>query len=429
MKIAVISDFHLGVKSRGPRERDPFNQAKEAIERALDLGAEAILILGDIFDERIPKQEDWSEAMKILSIASEKENRNVELADTIQKDKNEISALPLRGTPVIAIHGNHERRGRGFVDSIEALESAGLLIRLHHNAIVLNTPSGKFAMHGMGHVPESYAKDVLDKWNPKPVEGAMNVLMMHQGLGRFTFSSEERPALDPADLPKGFDLYLSGHVHYKIESRIYDKSLIFPGSTVRTQLLPVEAREPKGFYLIELENGDINYEFVKLKSVREFFYEKKEFNEATPQQIEDWSEKKVEEFLEESLQNPEKLPLIRIRLTGTLAKGSSKGEINTKRIEAEFEDRALLSISKGDLSSPELEEKTQFLKDIRKEKISMEERGLEILRSNLEQIDYDQRFDPEMLFNLLSEGRTDEALKKITKKIGELTETAMEEKR
>lgn len=275
MKIAIISDFHLGSKAGSPREGDSFGQAREAFERALDLGAQLILVSGDIFDSRIPNQEVWSEAMRIISLASEKENQEITLSETIGKEESEITALPLRGTPVIATHGNHERRGKGFVDSIDALESAGLLIKLHHNTIVLNTPEGKVAVHGMGYVPERHAKDVLDKWNPKPVEDAVNILMVHQSLGRFTYSSGEDSTLQPADLVKGFDFYISGHVHYKAESEIYDRPLIFPGSTIRTQLLPIEAETPKGFYMIDLENGQLDYEFVELESARDFFYEKR----------------------------------------------------------------------------------------------------------------------------------------------------------
>lgn len=429
MKIAIISDFHLGTKARTPREKDSFDQAREAFERALKLGAQLVLIPGDVFDARIPKQEVWSEAMRILSLASKKENREVTLAHTIGKDEDEITALPLRGIPVVAVHGNHERRGKGFVDSIEALESAGLVIRLHHNSIVLDTPEERIAVHGMGHVPGEYAKDLLDKWSPQPVEGATNIFMIHQGLGRFTFSSEEKPTLNPADVPREFDLYVSGHVHYKAESEVHGKPLIFPGSTIRTQLLPVEAEEPKGFYMVDLKENGVSYDFIELESVRDFFYEKGGFKEATPNQIEGWIKSKSEELMQKPLQNQDKRPLARIRLRGELAKGDSRSEIGVSEIEAELEDKILLSISREGLSSPELEEKAQLLKDIRQEKISIEERGMKILESNLEGLDYDQKFDPKMLFNLLSEDKVNEAFDKVSERLEELTESTLEEKR
>lgn len=407
---------------------DPIDQAKEAFERALDLDAQLILVPGDIFESRTPNQEIWSESMKTLSLASEKDNEDISLVDTIGKERSEITALPLRGVPVVAIHGNHERRGRGFVDSIEALESAGLLIKLHHNTVVFETPEGKLALHGMGYVPGRYARDLLDRWTPEPVEGATNIFILHQGLGKFTFASDEYPSLQEADLPEGFDLYISGHVHYRAESKVYGVPLLFPGSAVRTQLLPIESEVPKGFYMIDLKRDSLDYEFFELESIRDFFYEKQNFEEATPRGIEEWLRGRVNELLQRPFQNQNKRPLARIRLTGTLARGSSRSGISAGEIESEFEDKILLSISREDLSSPDLEEKTQFLKSIREERISMEERGLKILESNLEDLDYDEEFESRQLFELLSEDKVDEAFAKVWEKVEELAGSKLEEK-
>ncbi len=417
----------MGGKEGTRRENDPFDQAREGFKKALDMGAQLILIPGDIFDSRNPRQEVWSEAMKILSLASEKENENISIDRTIGKDKDEITVLPLRGVPVIAIHGNHERRGKGFVDSIETLESAGLLIRIHHNGVVLNSPEGKIAIQGMGYVPEEYARNLLDKWKPEPVEDAENIFLLHQGLGQFTYSSREKSELKPADLLSGFDLYVSGHVHYRIEDEVFGKPLIFPGSTFRTQLLPVEAENPKGFYMVELDSDGISYEFVSLDSVRDFFYEEKEFEQVTPGQVEDWIREKLESFLDKPLHNSDKIPLARIRLLGTLAKGVSTSEIAFSEIEEDFEDEIILNIGREDLKSPEIEEKTQFLKDIREEKISMEERGLRILESNLDELGYDDRFDAKEIYNLLSNGEIEETVNQISEKIEQLAEEEMGE--
>ncbi len=421
-----MSDFHLGAKWDTEREDDPFDQARESLEKALEMGAQLILIPGDIFESRTPNQEIWSSAMRLLSTVSEKKNREIELDRLVGKDEDDITALPLRGVPVVAIHGNHERRGKGFVDSIKALESAGLLIRLHHNSIVLEDSEQKIAIHGMGYVPGRYARNLLEEWNPEPVDGAVNLLMIHQGLGRFTFSGESS-TLRTSDLPPGFDLYISGHVHYRIESEVHGKPLIFPGSTVRTQLLQIESEVPKGFYMLDIEDGNIDKDFVELETDRGFFYEKKDFDKTNAREIEDWIRERVKEILNHSVDNPEKKPMVRFRLTGTLSKGSSSGDIDVKDIRSDFSDSVLLFVSKEDLSSPDLEEKTQFLKDIRDEKISMEEKGMRVLESNLEDMDYDERFDPRMLFEYLSEDKVDEAYDQVLEKLENLTESVLEE--
>ncbi len=427
MKIAVLSDFHLGAKSGTQREDDSFDQAQSAIEKALNLGAQLILIAGDIFDSRIPEQEVLSKAMKILTLASERPNKQVELLDTINKNRDEISALPIRGVPVIAVHGNHERRGRGFIDSVETLESAGLAIRLHHNSVVFGTNEGEIAIHGMGYVPEEYALDVLDKWEPKPVKNAKNIFMIHQGLGKFTFSLEKESVLQPSDVPLGFDLYISGHVHYQAESKINHAPLLFPGSTIRTQLLPIEAEKSKGFYMLDVDSDEIHYKFIELGSVRDFFYKEKEFDSALPNQVEEWIKMELDELSKKARKNQDKLPLVRFRLKGTLAKGSSRSEIDINSIKSDYEAMFLLSFSYNDLNSPRLEEKTRFLKDIREERISMEERGMKILESNLEELEYDGLFECRTLFEILSEERVDEAFGEVSKKLRKMINREFED--
>ena len=60
------------------------------------------------------------------------------------------------------------------------------------------------------------------------------------------------------------------------------------------------------------------------------------------------------------------------------------------------------------------------MKDIREEKISMEERGMKILESNLNELDYDGYFEQRTLFDLLSEDRVDEAFRIVSQKLNEM---------
>jgi len=426
LKIAVVSDFHLGAKQGTEREQDSFLQARESLEKALDEGAQVILILGDIFDSRNPEQEVWSEAMKILSLPAEADNQGIELDRAIDRDQNELTVLPLRGVPVVAIHGNHERRGKGFVDSVEALESSGLLIKIHHNGIVFEADGEKVAIQGMGYVPKQYAKTFIDEWDPEPVDDAVNLFLLHQGLGQFSFSFEGESDLKPADLFEGFDLYLSGHVHYRIEDEVFGKPLIFPGSTFRTQLLPIEAEKSKGFYMIEVDSSEIGYDFIELDSVRDFCYGECKFDSASSGEIEEEIRSKVNALLDDRCDGSSKTPLIRIILEGTLEKGVSRNDIDFNGIVEDFEDEALLKISRSGLTSPDLEEKSEFLKDIREENISMEERGLRLLESNLEELEYDETFDARGFYEFLSNENVDEALDEVLEKVNNLVEDGEE---
>ena len=427
VKIAVIADPHLGTKWGTPREQDSFVQLREAIEKSLDLGAQLIILLGDIFDTRTPRQEVWAQTMRILSIPLARGQSEIKLSRTIDKNEADFSPVALRGVPVVALHGNHERRTRGFVNPVEALEAAGLLIHLHHNALIFDTPGGKLAIHGMSNVPEQHAKNVLATWNPKPVEGAFNILTLHQSAGQYVYSSEEFPTIDLADLPPGFDLYLCGHIHYHTEAAAHGKPLLFPGSTERTQLLQVEAEVPKGFYMFDLGDG-FSHEFIELKSARDFHYEEMKFDEIGIPQLNEMVRVKVQELLERPRRNLEKLPLIRLRLTGTLAKEASRSEFDERAIIQEFTDRALVAISKGDLTSLGLEEKVQLLRKLRERRLPIDEMAMGLLEANLRDMKYNHQLDVRPLYGLLVEKRGEEAFQKVLDVVENLIKTELEGK-
>ncbi|MFH1821838.1 MAG: DNA repair exonuclease [Methanobacteriota archaeon] len=412
MKLAVISDPHLGTKWGTPREHDSFIQFREAIERSLELGAHLILILGDIFDTRIPRQEIWAQALRILSLPLAHGKNDIRLERTIDKSAEEISPVALRGVPVVALHGNHERRTRGLTNPVEALEAAGLLIHLHHNSLVLENGGRRIAIHGMSNVPEQHAPNVLATWNPKPVDGAFNILAVHQSIGQFVYSSEETPTLDISDLPPGFDLYLCGHIHYRSETSALGRPLIFPGSTERTQLAKVESEMPKGFYIMEL-GDEFRHEFIELKSQRDFYYAEMKFDEVPIPELDQAVKRKVKELLQLPRKNREKFPLVRVRLIGTLAKEASRSEFDDRAISEEFEDEAIVVIGKTDLQAPGLGEKVQMLRELRERRLSMDETAMALLEDSLKDAAQVKMFNVRSIYDLLVADRSDEALQNI----------------
>ncbi len=424
MKMAVISDPHLGAKWGTAREQDSFDQFCEAVGRALQLGAQVILIPGDIFDARIPRPEVWARAMRILAVPCAQEQTGVELDRSIDKNMEDVSPVAFRGVPIVALHGNHERRIRGLVNPVETLEAAGLLVHLHHNALILKTPGGKLAIHGMSNVPERNAKDAIAIWNPKPVDGATNILMLHQAVGQYVYSSEEQPTLDLADLPRGFDFYICGHMHYHSEAAAHGRPLLFPGSTIRTQLLEIEAQLAKGFYMLEVGDG-ARYEFVELRNVRDFYYQELTFDGISVPQLNEAVKAKIREFLERPRRNAAKLPLVRLRLLGTLAKDASRNDFDEDSIAEEFSDRALVSIGKEDLVAPGLEEKVKFLRELRERRLPVEEMAIQLLEENLRDMSYPQTFEVRMLYHLLIEDRMDEARQKVLDIVTDLTNTEL----
>ncbi len=399
MKISVLSDLHFGYAYNSELENDCFDNAEEAVEKSLD--SDLILLGGDLFDIRAPKTQTWGKALKILSKPLLKENPNIKLVST-DKQLKEISQRSLNHIPVIAITGNHERLTRGEVNTVEALENAGLVIDLHLNTIVFEKDGIKVAIHGMPSVPERYAKDVLDKWNPKLIEGCTNILLMHQSIDPYVYSPLEPPSLSLSNLPKGFDIIINGHLHGHNIEKLDGTVLMMPGSTVITQFEKNEALTDKVIGKITIEN-EIKTELIPLETNRKFYYEELSVEQSSLT-LREQIERRLTQILYSGSYN--KKPIIRMRLKG---KDTNILDQDLRNIENKFSDKSVLILVK-ELESQELTEKRELLKNLREQKLSVEELGLNLLRKNLEEFGMEKEFDFDTMFHLLSEDQTESAL-------------------
>jgi len=402
MLISILSDFHFGYGWNTRLEEDSFQNAKEALSKCFD--SDLVLIAGDIFDSRNPRTETWADALKILSKPLLSENKGIKLVDRINKTPPEISKRTLSAIPVLALHGTHERRTKDQTNVIEALEQTGFLIHLHCNGLVFEKDGQKIAIQGMSGVPERYAKQVMDKWDPKPVEGCYNILILHQSIEPYVYSPLEPPTLNLTNLPKGFDLIVDGHVHTKDLTKINNTQLLLPGSTIVTQLKKEESEVNKGFYQVEIgEETKIN--FIPLENSRKFFY--KELELKSDVTIRDQIEGVLSETLKEEFK---KKPIVKIKIFG---RETGIIEKELREIEKKFSDQAIIYFQK-ELESEEMSKKIELLRNLRERKLSIEETGLQILKKNLDELKFTSAFDYESLFRLLSDGETDKALDILT---------------
>lgn len=399
MKIAVISDLHFGYGYGTELEADSFENAEEAMRRALD--ADLILLPGDIFDSRAPKTSVWANAIQILTMPLMVEKSGAEFVSSTKKLKK-ISQRTLQRIPVVAIHGTHERRGND-TNAIHALENAGVLIHLHCETIIFEKDGTRVAIHGMSGVPDRYAKRALEEWNPQPLPDCVNILILHQSIDPFVYSALGTVSIKLEDLPKGFDLIIDGHLHGAGREIVDGVPLLFPGSTVITQFEKSEAESEKGFYELDIEtdaarNKKTDFNFYALQSSRKFLFEEIETDDNLKVNI----EKKLNELLNKDFT---KTPLVKLRIKG---KESDLIEQELKDIERRYGERAILRFVK-ELESPEIAEKVEFLRNLREQKMSAEEIGLNLLHKNLEELEFTSQFDSERIFRMLSEGALEDA--------------------
>jgi len=395
MLISILSDLHFGYGWNTRLEKDSYQNAQEAISKCLE--SDLILIAGDVFDSRTPRTEAWIDALRALSRPILEKNKGIKLVDTINKDLDDISKRSLSGIPVITIHGTHERRPKEQINAIEALEQTGFLIYLHCNGLILEKDGKRVAVQAMSGVPERYAKQVLDRWDPRPVEGCYNILMLHQSIDPYIYSPLEPPSLTLSNLPRGFDLIVNGHIHTKDKTKIDDTTLLMPGSTIVTQLKVEEAETPKGLYQVELDE-ETKFNFIPLEDNRKFFYEEIELKPNVT--IRDQIEERIDKSLTEEFK---KLPIIKLKILG---KETGIIDKELREIEKKYSDKAIIYFSK-ELESEEMTRKVELLRNLRERKLSVEETGLQILKKNLEELKFESTFDSESVFKLLSDGETE----------------------
>ena len=413
MDISICSDFHLGKDWDGERREDSFENARESIKKSLD--SDLILLPGDLFDTRVPRQEVLSKAANIFSLPVLNSKSDLEIVDT---DKENIPELAMRGTPAIAIHGTHERRSKSFVNPIQLLERMGYVIHLHGEYVVLQNEEGdKVAVHGLSGVPERYAKDALHKMSPEPIEGAYNILLLHQSIGGYVYSDDRDAIISVEDLPEGFDLIIDGHIHwYNIDDREKNKNLVFPGSTITTQMRKIEAEKPKGF--LKLNTKTSKLEFIELESPREVFYEEVEVAGMDSQEARREINERIEKIVEKGL---DKKPLVRI-----IIKGEDPLRISKNQIRKKFGEDVIITIKKKFESDSS---RSKAFEEFEEERKSVEEVGMELLRDNVSKNNnFEGRLDfgPEDLFEVLAEGNKERAMKMLKDGVKEKKDSSKE---
>ena len=367
MKIAIISDTHLGYARF---EEDTYVQAERALISASGK-ADIILFAGDIFDTKIPSLETMKRAVEIFRKAT---------------------------VPVLAIHGNHERRPKDMVNPAQLLAlSAGFRL-LHRESAIFEKDGQKVQILGIGSVPEEYAETAIKRAMEgfSRESGAFTVLMLHQSIKELVPGGKDELTLEYLE-GLHFDLIIDGHIHERM-SKLGGRFLI-PGSTVITQLKQDET-ESRGYYLYDTESRKA--EFVEIAS-RRFFCQKLVFDHADEHEVKLRVGQAIEGFRKT---DPD--CIISLRIEGTLKEGLVPGDIRVEELKDVFIENSI------DMES--LGARIERIRESREEKLSAKEFALkELARMTAGKITL---FDSAELFEKLVAGpdETLAYLEKINKK-------------
>jgi len=407
MRIAIFSDTHIGFGKGSARCDEAFDQAKEAFELALKEKADLILLAGDLFNEAIPSQEAWVQMFQLFGLL----RKETGVRQIVNWEKNgEKRQFSFTCTPVISIAGTHEFRGKDFRNALEVLQEAGSLVFIHAAKAVFEKDGEKIVVQGLSGVPEKKALDALKMWNPQPVKGACNFVLLHQSIKEFLpFDDDMVASIALSDLPQGFDLVIDGHLHWASEENLDERNFLVTGSTVITQMKRLESKKPKGIFIFESKSK--NLQFFPLPNQRKFIFEKLEFKETNLEQIREKVEAKLTELLSGTDGSK---PLVKLKLKGSLVKGLEGKDIDLRAIEEKFRDKALLFI---DCNFEELDFK-QKLEQLRKTHLgskSVAAMGFELLEKNLAETGFNEAFEAKRVFDLLAEGDIDKVVELLGK--------------
>lgn len=366
MKIGIVSDTHFGYRRF---EQDALSQGTEALLSASEK-CDMLIMPGDIFDAHIPRLETISDVAQVLH--------------RLHAKKWGASAIGRENaSPIAAIHGTHERRGRGLANPIQLFGQLDLWIDLHNKTVLFEKDGERVAVSGLGGVPEDLAAEAMKASKCAPVPGAFNIFVFHQSVRELLFDRHET-FMSLEDLPPGYDLYVCGHMHKHTVGM--GGKLIIPGSTVITQLKEEEMGS-KGFVIYDTESR--KHEFIPIGS-RPFLPKELQFQNATQKQLLAAIEGEIQ-----SHEGREPRPILRLKLTGTLAQGLQRSDILPPRSgEFVFMDNRLEGAS--------LRSKIEQIRQLRKSSAGVKEIGLAILKEKLSAAGLDPKHAEEM-FDILAE--------------------------
>ncbi len=247
MLIAHLADTHLGLKQYGLvwREEDIYERFREALDKAVREGVNAILISGDMFDRARPPIRAIKVAMEALELPKE------------------------RGIPVYVILGEHDIPKSRDIPPQFLLTYPKLLGTLGTEDMDVLTVDGKeYVIAGVSHYPaqERYLRRLRGRLAmlASRVGGRRSVLMLHQNI-RNLFKFEE--GLDVLEIPKAFTYVAMGHIHRRAYLRLDEGRLLaYPGSIeiLRADEIGDWVRDGKGFYLVDLSSDEPRIQKVDL---------------------------------------------------------------------------------------------------------------------------------------------------------------------
>ncbi len=374
MKFAHLADCHIG-SWREPKLRELNLKAfKEAVDICIKENTAFVLIAGDLFDTSLPS------------------------IDIIKETAAELEKLRSNDISVYIIPGSHDFSPSGKT-ILDVLEKAGLCenvvkIKYYENKIKLDFTLDKTntkitGLFGKRRSLEKSYYDILDKKSLEEEKG-FKIFMFHGSLDEYKPENLEAiESMSINQLPKNFDYYAGGHLHFVFNgARDGYRVIAYPGPLFPNSFLELEKLEHGNFYIVNFIDEKISLKNIPIKLIDIISFNI-DVNDKTAEEAE-------KEILKQIGKKDVKDKLVTLRISGVLSSGKPS-DINFKEIMSKLKDAYFVLKNTNKLTTKEFEE-------IKVETGNVEEIESRIIKEHLGQIkikDLDENKEEGLTYDLI----------------------------
>jgi DNA repair exonuclease SbcCD nuclease subunit len=159
-------------------------------------------------------------------------------------------------------------------------------------------------------------KEIYEKLDKKKLESedGFKIFLLHRGIQEILpLNMQFRDSISISLVPKGFDYYGGGHIHKRVEKKIDNSVIIYPGPLFGSTFQDLEETakgEKRGFYIISFDTQIFECKFIEIK-VADILY-KEIFSQK-------WSSEKLKDEITKNISELEvKNKIVLIKVKGKL---------------------------------------------------------------------------------------------------------------
>ena len=364
MKFAHMADCHVGGWSEPKLRELGVESFKLAIESCLRERVDFLLISGDLFNTALPGIE------------------------VVKEVTGELKKLNDAGVNVYVIPGSHDFSPSGKT-MLDVLEKAGLcmnVFRVCDGKLMMTKDKSGAGITGIIGLTAGLDREFYKNLDFSDVNNykGYKIFMFHTTIEEFKPKGMENIEGESlSSLPKGFDYYAGGHVHYLFDREVGNGLLVYPGPVFPNNFKELEELEYGRLCIIE--NGRVERITLKLKEVNSYFFD---VNNKLAKEVEGEVLEKVKHFQDK---------IVMLRLEGVLREGGLN-DIDFKSIFNELKDAYCVLKNTSKVLSREFEE-------VSAEEGDVEDIEAKVIKEHIGQagVEFDEKEAIEMLIKILDD--------------------------